>query len=333
MHHKFLAGLLAGTALLVAACGDDSSDPVAAEPAVTEATGSTAPAATTEPATTAAVGTTVPPMTTAPDDATDAPHAIVSLSPSATEMLYALGAGDQVLAVDDFSNYPPETADKMVGLNAFEPSVEAIAGLEPDLVITDGTNPDLLAQFDALELAHWEGPAPTTLDELYVQIEQLGAEVGRVGEAAELVAQMSTDVEAALAELAPVDAPMTYYHELDDTYFSVTSGTFIGAVYSMFGLVNIADAAGADTGYTQLSAEYILSEDPDLIFLACTKYCGETAATLAARPGWDVLSAVQNGGVIEMDDDIASRWGPRIVDYIEQVGLAVTAVAEPQPAG
>jgi iron complex transport system substrate-binding protein len=326
MHHKLLAGLLAGTALLVAACGDDSADPVAAEPAVTE------PAGATEPVTTA-VGTTAPPMTALADDVAAGPQAIVSLSPSATEMLYALGAGDQVLAVDDFSNYPSETADKMVGLNAFEPNVEAIAGLEPDLVITDGTNPDLLAQFDELELAHWEGPAPATLDELYVQIEQLGAEVGRVGEAAELVAQMSTDIEAALAELPPVEAPLTYYHELDNTYFSVTSGTFIGAVYDMFGLVNIADAAGTDTAYPQLSAEYILSEDPDLVFLACTKYCGETAATVAARPGWDVLSAVQNGGVIEMDDDIASRWGPRIVDYIEQVGTAVAAAAELQPAG
>jgi iron complex transport system substrate-binding protein len=326
MHHKLLAGLLAGAALLVAACGDDASDPVTDEPIITGPI-------VTEPAVTEPAGTAAPATTNAADDVVAVPHAIVSMSPSATEMLYALGAGDQVLAVDDFSNYPPETADKMVGLNAFEPNVEAIAGLEPDLVVTDGTNPDLLAQFDDLGVAHWEGPAPATLDELYAQIEQLGAEVGRVGEAAELVAQMAADIEVVLAELPPVETPLTYYHELDNTYFSVTSGTFIGAVYDMFGLVNVADAVGTDTAYPQLSAEYILSEDPDLVFLACTKYCGETAATVAARPGWDVLSAVRNGGVIEMDDDIASRWGPRIVDYIEQVGTAVTAAAELQPAG
>ena len=154
-----------------------------------------------------------------------------------------------------------------------------------------------------------------------------------MGEAAELVAQMSTDIEAVLAAVPAAETPLSYYHELDNTYYSVTSGTFIGAVYDLFGLVNIADAAGADALYPQLNAEYILSEDPDLIFLACTKYCGETAATVAARPGWDVLSAVRNGGVVEMDDDVASRWGPRIVDYIEQVGTAVTATAELQRAG
>jgi iron complex transport system substrate-binding protein len=327
MHHKFLAGLLAGAALLAGACGDDSSVPAAAEPVSTEQVGATV---ATEPELAA---TTVPAVTTAGENAAEAPQAIVSLSATATEMLYALDAGDQVLAVDDFSNYPPETADKMVGLDAFEPNVEAIAALEPDLVITDGTNPELLSQFDELGIAHWEGEAPATIDELFAQIEELGVEVGRVGEAAELVAEMSTDIEAALAELPPLERPLTYYHELDNTYYSVTSGTFLGAVYEMFGLVNIADAAGADTDYPQLSAEYILREDPDLIFLACTKYCGETAATVAARPGWDVLSAVRNGGVIEMDDDIASRWGPRIVDYIEQVGAAVTAAAELQPAG
>jgi iron complex transport system substrate-binding protein len=321
MHHRLLATLLAGAALFAAACGDDSTAPAAAPPADPAPTTSAAPMTSAPPATTA-------PPTTVPET----PQAIVSLSPSATEMVYALGAGDQVLAVDDFSTYPPETAAKMVGLNAFEPSVEAIAGLDPDLVITDGTNPDLLTQLDELGLDHWEGPAPATLDELYDQIEQLGAELGRVGEAAELVAQMSTDIDAVLAELPAADAPLTYYHELDDTYFSVTSGTFIGAVYDMFGLVNIADAAGVDTAYPQLSAEYILSENPDLIFLACTKYCGANAASVAGRPGWDVLNAVRNGGVIEMDDDIASRWGPRIVDYIEQVGAAVAAVAELQPA-
>jgi iron complex transport system substrate-binding protein len=306
------------TALVVVAtaCGDDTE--------VTEQ----AVAATVEPPAAAASGESVAeePATdegAGEEGAGETPSAIISLSASSTEMLYALDADDQILAVDDFSNFPPEAADKMAGLDAFQPNVESVAALEPDLVITDGTNPDFLAQLDSLGIEHWEGAAPATFDDIYTQIEQLGAAIGRVGEAAELVGQMRADIEAVVAELPELDTPMSYYHELDNTYFSVTSDTFIGAVYAEAGLENIADEAGDLGPYPQLSAEFILESDPDLIFLACTKYCGETAETVAARPGWDVASAVVNDGVIEMDDDIVSRWGPRVVDFLQSVGEAI----------
>jgi iron complex transport system substrate-binding protein len=318
------ATVVVGLTMLAGACGDD-----------TEVTSTTAaPAAATTPAT--APATTAPttgssataaPTTSDGETSGDVPSAIISLSATSTEMLYALDAADQILAVDDFSNFPPEAADKMAGLDAYQPNVESIAALEPDLVITDGTNPDFLAQLDSLDIAHWEGMAPASFDDIYTQIEQLGAAIGRVGEAAELVGQMQADIEAVIADLPELDAPMTYYHELDNTYFSVTSDTFIGAVYAAAGLENIADETGDLGPYPQLSAEFILESDPDLIFLACTKYCGETAETVAARPGWDVTSAVVNGGVIEMDDDIVSRWGPRVVDFLRSVGEAVNAQA------
>jgi iron complex transport system substrate-binding protein len=295
MKHSKFVGLLASSVLVAASCGGDS------EPAVAEA----------------AVATT--------DGAV--PTAIISLSPTATEMLYAIGAGDQVLAVDNFSNYPAEAAEKMQGIDGWDPNVESIAGLEPDLLVTDGTNPDLLAQLDSLGIAHWEGYAAVSFDDVYTEIEQLGALTGHIAEAAELVAQMQADVEAVKAELPQLDEPLTYYHELDSTLYSVTSGTFIGAVYGEIGLVNIADAVGDGNPYPQLSAEFIISANPDLIFLACTLYCGETADTVAARPGWDSLDALANGGVIEMNDDVASRWGPRIVEYLEIAGAAVTEAA------
>ena len=330
MRKRFLIGVLAGLALVASACGDDDDDS-AALPAA-QATVTTA-AATQPPVTTAAPATTQPAEATAAPAEAPVPSRIVSLSPTATEMLYAIGAGDQVLAVDDFSNYPPETAGKMPGLDGFEPNVEAIAGLEPDLVATDGTNPELLSQFDTLGIAHWEGPAAVTFDDIYTQIEQLGAVTGHVAEAAELVGQMQGDITTVIDALPDLPEPLTYYHELDPNgFWSVTSDTFIGLVYTEAGLVNIADAVGEDNPYPQLNAEFIVSEDPDLIFLACTKYCGETPETVAARPGWDAMSAVVNGNVIPMDDDIASRWGPRIVDYIEQVGAAV-ANAAGVPAG
>jgi iron complex transport system substrate-binding protein len=239
-----------------------------------------------------------------------------------------------VIAVDNFSNYPPEAAAKMTELSAFEPNVEAIAGYEPDLVATDGTNAALLEQFDALGIAHWEGPAAISLDDVYAQIEQLGATTGHVAEAAELVGDMQADIGAVIAEIPTLDEPLTYYHELDSSYFSATSDTFIGFVYSQLGLRNIADQVETSAGpYPQLNAEFIISADPDLIFLACTKYCGETAETVAARPGWGALTAVTAGGVVEMDDDIASRWGPRVVDYLRQASEAVNLVVAGQPAG
>ena len=336
MKMKTLAGITAGLALVLAACGDDSA--TGSEPAETTAT--TEPTATSEPSTTEPETTepattepeTTEPATTEPEQ--DAvPQAIISLSPTATEMLYAIGAGDQVLAVDDFSNFPAEAADKMSGLSGFEPNVEAIAGLEPDLVLTDGTNPALLDQLDTLGINRWEGPAALSFDDVYTQIEQLGAATGHVAEAAELVGNMQQDIAEVKAGLPQLDAPLTYYHELDATFFSVTSDTFIGAVYAEIGLVNIADAVGEGNPYPQLNAEYIIDQNPDLIFLACTKYCGETAETLAARPGWGSLDAVTGSGVIEMDDDIASRWGPRIVEHLRAAGDGVAAVAASVTAG
>jgi iron complex transport system substrate-binding protein len=309
---RSVTGVVVGLSLLITACGDDPTvEPVAG------------PSPETTP---------VEEPVEAPVD-TDVPQAIISLSPTATEMLYAIGAGDQVLAVDDFSNHPPEAVEKMQGLSGYIPNVEAIVGLEPDLVVTDGTNPDLLEQLDALGVPHWEGFAVSTFDEVYTQIEQLGAATGHVAEAAQVVEQMQSEVDEIKAGLPQLDDPLTYYHELDDTFFSVTSDTFIGAVYAEIGLVNIADAVGDGNPYPQLNAEFIVAEDPDLIFLACTKYCGESAETVAARDGWADLTAVRTGGVVEMDDDIASRWGPRVVEYLRVVGDAVAAVAELQLAG
>ena len=154
---------------------------------------------------------------------------------------------------------------------------------------------------------------------------------GNIGEAAELVLQMQTEIGELTAN-APDASGLSYFHELDNTLYSVTSSTFIGAVYALFGLENVADPADADGaafGYPQLSDEYLVDADPDIIFLADTICCGQSAETVAERAGWDQLSAVQNGTVIELNDDIVSRWGPRLVDFIEEIALAVESATVP----
>lgn len=254
------------------------------------------------------------------------PSRIVSLSPTATEMLFAIGAGDQVAAVDQDSNYPPGVPT--TNLNGFEPNIEAIAGYEPDLVVASNETGNLEKSFTALGIPFLLQPAATTLDDTYEELDELGDVTGHPQESRDVVDSMVEEIAEIRDSLPTSDEPLTYFHELDDTYFTATSKTFIGQVYATLGLVNIADEAkGAGSGYPQLSAEYILKADPDLIFLADTKCCNQSPETVANRPGWDQLTAVKHDGVIPLDDDIASRWGPRVVDYLRTVAEAVAEAA------
>ncbi len=255
-----------------------------------------------------------------------APQRIVSLSPTSTEVLFAIGAGEQVIAVDEQSTYPPEAPRTQ--LSGFSPNVEAIAGYTPDLVVASN---DLAGVVDGLRRAGIPVlllPSPTELGGSYREITLLGRATGHVEQAQALVERMRREIEAIVAAAPRPSEPLTYYHELDPTLYSANSETFIGSIYGLFGLRNIADGAPDPTaGYPQLSAEAILAADPDLIFLADTECCGQSAATVAARPGWDELTAVRQGNVIELDDDIASRWGPRVVDLVRSVSEAVTTAA------
>jgi iron complex transport system substrate-binding protein len=250
------------------------------------------------------------------------PTRIVSLSPTATEVLFAIEAGGQVVAVDDQSNFPD---DVPVGdLSGLDPNIEAIADLEADLVVMMfDVGGETVAALEAIGIPSLVHGAAVDLDDAYAQIEQLGAATGSVAEAAALVASMQGDIDRIVADTDAAGA--TYYHELDPLLYSATSATFAGALYAMLGLSNIADAADDGSGYPLLSAEYIVAEDPDLVFLADTKCCGESADTVAARPGWDTMGAVREGAIIELDDDIASRWGPRVVEFLEAVAVAIGA--------
>ena len=311
LNRRRFVGLLAGT-LLFAACGadPDTSKPATTEPAVAE---TTAPADTTA----AADGD-------AASEKKMAAERIVSLSATATEMLYALGAEDQIVAVDNFSNYPQAAADFATKIDAFEPSVEAIAELDPTVVLLTYDPGDLQAQLEKLGIKVWIGAAAATLDDSYAQITELGDLTAKADEASALVESMKSEIESTITSMELPDAPVSYYYELDNTFYSLTSNTFIGQLMSRFMLQNIADTAESGNDYPQLSAESIVSSNPQMIFLADTKCCEQTAETVAARAGWDVIDAVKNGNVVELDDDIASRWGPRVVDLVKVVAEAVT---------
>jgi ABC-type Fe3+-hydroxamate transport system substrate-binding protein len=246
------------------------------------------------------------------------PGTIVSMSATATEMLFAIGAGDQVEAVDDNSNHPEDAP--ITDLSAFTPNAEAIAEYAPDLVVLSDDLNGIVDALDALSVPTLLLPAAATIDDTYEQLETLGDATGHAEEADEVVADVQDRIAAAVDSVGDDAEGLRVYHELDPSFYSAGSSTFIGSIYTLFGLENIADsAADAAGGYPQLSAEYIVGQQPDLIVLADTVCCEQTAETVAQRPAFDTIPAVQEDRVLEASDDVASRWGPRIADFAESV--------------
>jgi iron complex transport system substrate-binding protein len=313
-----LLGAVAGLALLTAACGSD------------DASSSDAPDTSSGTSVAETIAPEEPTVTDSVEDVESGGDVerVVSLSPTHTEIMFAIGAGDLLVAVDQFSDYPEEAQALPNELSAFDNNVEAIAAYEPDLVLIGGDFNGLGPQLEELDIGWWDGPAASTIDDTFRQIEELGAATGHEAEAAALVESMQSEIDEIIAATPTPAEPLTIFHEIDDTLFSLDSTTLFGEMYGLLGLRNIADSAEGDSGgYPQLSAEFVLSADPDLIFLADTKCCGQSLETVAARDGWADMTAVQTGSVIELDDDVASRWGPRIVDFLKAVSDAVSAAS------
>jgi iron complex transport system substrate-binding protein len=258
-----------------------------------------------------------------PAATTAVPHRIVSLSASATESLFAIGAGPQVIAVDDQSDYPKQAP--RTKLSGFTPNVEAIAGYKPDLVVVAYDASGLVATLRGLGIRVLVQNAATNLNDAYRQILALGRITGRLPAATRLVTRMKTQIASLLAKATPRARGLTVFHELGPDLYSATSKTFIGRVYSLFGLKNIADAAdtGGSGGYPKLSAEYVVSQSPDVIVLADINCCAQSAKTVAARPGWRNVAAVRTGTIVRIDDSLASRWGPRIVNFVRAIAGAL----------
>lgn len=253
------------------------------------------------------------------------PTRILSLDPTATEDLFAIGAGPQVKVVDSLSDYPT-SAPRDPKLSAYTPNVEAVAKYDPDLVVISNDTDHIKEQLTKLKVPVLVLPAPTGLDGAYQEITALGQATGRTSQAATVIDGMKKSVTAEVAKVkaaTPAGAPsgLSYFYELDPTLYSATSTTFIGQVMALFGLHDIADSAkDASDGYPQLSEEFVVHAAPALVFTADS----QTPAQVAKRPGWTVVPAVKNGDVVQLDQDIASRWGPRLVGLVQSVGTAVT---------
>lgn len=253
------------------------------------------------------------------------PERIVSLSPSATEVLFAIGAGDQVVAADVFSTYPAEAPT--TDLSGFDPNVEAIVGYEPDLVVIANDSNDLVASLGELGIPVLAHDAPADVEAGYDIAAGLGQATGHVDETAELVAEMRAAMDEAFAS-APDGASVRVYHEVDEALFAASSASFIGSIYEEMGAVNVADEADAEgTGYPQLTEEAIVTADPQLIVV--TDMVAYTADDVAARPGWSEIDAVADGNIVTVSSDLASRWGPRLPELVATLAAALDEAAVP----
>lgn len=292
---------------LLAGCGGSS------------ATETAAPAASPEAASTGFPVTVD--SATGPLTLEERPERIVSLSPTATESLFAVGAGEQVVAVDDQSDFPADAP--VTDLSGFTPNAEAVAGYRPDLVVVSDDLGGIVDALTTLEIPVLMQPVVTSVEQAWEQMEALGTATGHADEAGELVEGLQERFAAAVDSVPAQAQGLSVYHELDASLYTATSGTFVGSVESALGLVNVADGVVPGNDYPQLSAEYLVKAGPEVVVLADTTCCGESAETFAARPGFAALPAVVEGRVVEVEDAIASRWGPRLVEFAEQLSAAL----------
>ena len=254
-----------------------------------------------------------------------APTRIISLSPTATESLFAIGAGKQVVAVDDQSNYPKSAPH--TSLSGYSPNLESILAKHPDLIVVSYNPGNFIRSLHNAHVPVLMQDAAANLTESYAQIRQLGRITNHPGQADSVVAKMQGQVRAAVNSLNGTKRSVKFYHELDNTMYTVTSTTFIGSLYKKAGLINIADnASGASSGYPQLSAEYVVAANPAIIFLADGACCGQSYATLTTRSGFSNISAIKFHNVIRLNEDIASRWGPRTPLLLKAITTAVKSM-------
>ncbi|MEZ4553858.1 MAG: ABC transporter substrate-binding protein [Dehalococcoidia bacterium] len=301
---------LACASLVLVACGDDDAPGDATTPTAAAATASGG----------AGFPRTITDSSGAAVTLASQPRRIVSLSPAATEILFAIGTGDRVVGSDAFSNYP-DAAGQTEKLDYSKPDPEAALALDPDLVIMVTRQQEQVRQFRDLGMTVLYFEEAETVEGVYESISLLGELTGRDSEAAQVVAGMRQRVDALTSKLAGVAVGPRVFYEITTDLYTVSDDTFIGSMLALLKAKNVA--AGASSKFPQLTAEAVIAADPEVVLLADAKFTNENLETVAARPGWANMSAVRDRRVVAIDDDIASRPGPRIVDAMEAIAKAL----------
>ena len=250
-------------------------------------------------------------LASAPKINGSSPKRIISLSPSITEILFEIGSGNQVIAVDNLSNYPNEAP--ISDISAYDPNVEAISLLNPDLVILSYNIKNLKTALKKMGIETIYLPAPLNFEDILDQIDYLGLQTGNEDKAKKLISKMKNRMKT-LQKLRENETAIKIYHEIDPNYYSPSKFSFIGDIYQKLNYKNVADKADiSNLGYPKLSPELIISENPDLIVLPGkdNKYVEK----VKLRPGWSYIEAVKKNNFLLTNNDIASRWGPRILNF------------------
>ena len=243
------------------------------------------------------------------------PIRIVSLSPSLTEILFAIGAGSQVVAVDSHSNYPLDTP--ITSLSALEPNMEAIAAFYPDLVLLSYDIGDLVKGLNTIGIETMLLPAARNFDEILHQINILGEKTENQDHAKKISAHMQSRLSY-LINIMEGKKSLRVYHEIDENYYSASSSSFIGSIYKRINMTNIADKADIEgNGYPKLSPEYILLSNPEIMVIPSRD--PNYIHKVKNRPGWLTIDAIKKDRLLILDPDIASRWGPRVIKFATEI--------------
>ena len=325
---SFLRVVLLSVAMLISACATAPAQ----SPTATIAPSATM-AATVAPTNAPTTAATVVPTAATPASVTDSAgrvvaipahvNKIISLAPSTTEMIFALGKGNAVVAIDMYSDYPPEVSKiAKISNPDMTYNYEQIAALAPDMVFAAGiTNPDVITAIEKLKIPVVViGSVNTTVASIKSDITLVGTLLGATSEAATLTTQIQTDWDALAAKVATVTKKPRVFWELDATDpskpYTIGAGSFVNDLLVAAGAVNVF--ADVQNPYPQVSVEQVVAAAPDIIILADSLY-GVTPDMVAKRAGWETIPAVKNSGVFAIDDNLVSRPGPRIVAGLQAV--------------
>ena len=246
---------------------------------------------------------------------------IVSMSPTHTETLFALGLGEFVVAVDSLSDFPAEAASvRRDDLNADSADLSALLTFDPDVVVVGDDPTGLVGRLNEAGVASFSGPPASSLDEVFEQIRGVASLVGRPELADDLIASMLAEIDDIVTSVPPGER--TYFHEIDPSLVTIAPGSFLDSLYGELGLTSIVGASDP-SGITQLTSDQVVAADPDVIVLADTECCGVTIDQLATRAGWSGIAAVNDGAVVSLTDDLVMRWGPRVVELLRLVAAGV----------